>query len=76
MDDLAVAALITGSQKTFLNLEVSGAWFLPRIVKGTVNPWWSMGASNTCGASEYIGGQFRDNMLGFRLPDCTGLVLL
>jgi hypothetical protein len=76
VDDLAVAALITDSQKTFLKIEVSGAWLLPLIVKGTFNPWWGMGVSNACGASKYIGGQFRDNMLGFRLPNSTGRVLL
>jgi hypothetical protein len=74
--DLAVAALVTGSQKTFLKIEVSGTWLLPRIVKRTVNPWWGMGVSNTWGASEYIGGQFQENVLGFRLPNSTGLVLL
>jgi len=75
VDDLTVAALVTDSQKTFLKIEVSGSWLLPWIVKRTVNPWWSMRVSNTCGASEYIGGQFQENVLGFRLPNSTGFVL-
>ena len=64
-------ALVVDSQKTFLNLGLAVARLLTRIAMAIVNPWRRVGVSRTCGTNKYIGGQFRENVLGFRLPNST-----
>jgi hypothetical protein len=71
--DLAVIALVVDSQKTFLNLGLAVAWLLTRIAMAIVNPWWRVGVSKICGSNKYIGGQFRENVLGFRLHNSSGI---